>query len=385
MAVVGPLATARARAARRSGEAGGARGLEGNSLEGNGLELTTVADDLAVLHDGARVAVHGDLAPDTDYSFDGVGVRTLPRPPGARLATVATVNDLHLGETVCGVMDGVELGPALQAQPGEAPYPETMSMAAAAEIAACAPDAVVAKGDLTAHGTASELRAFLDCFAAVGDRLHYVRGNHDAAPESDGSVTTPPVDEVALPGVVLALLDTAVAGQASGTLSVEQLDWLDELGARSDRPVLVFGHHHVCAPRPEQGGEGAGGSDGRPADFFGIDSDDSELLVEVFSRRPMLVGYFAGHTHRNRVLRFPATGDVPWVEVSAVKDFPGAWAEYRVYEGGILQVFRRISSPRALDWSERTRAMFAGLYPAYSFGAITDRCFPIWPRDRRLA
>ena len=90
-----------------------------------------------------------------------------------------------------------------------------------------------------------------------------------------------------------------------------------------------------------------------------------------------LVGYFAGHTHRNRVRRFAATGEVPWVEVASVKDFPGSWAEYRVFDGGILQIHRRISSPAALDWSERTRALFGGLYPSYAFGRLEDRCFPI--------
>ena len=41
---------------------------------------------------------------------------------------------------------------------------------------------------------------------------------------------------------------------------------------------------------------------------------------------------------------------------------------------------RRISSPEALDWTERTRAMFGGLYPQYAFGALEDRCFLIEPR-----
>ena len=60
-----------------------------------------------------------------------------------------------------------------------------------------------------------------------------------------------------------------------------------------------------------------------------------------------------------------------------MKDFPGAWAEYRVFEGGILQVFRRISTPDALEWSERTRQMYEGGYAAYSFGRVADRCFMI--------
>ena len=333
------------------------------------VELTTVADDEAVLHDGARVLRHGGLAPDTAYELDGVAFRTLPRPPGERLATVATANDMHFGETVCGVMAGIDLGPPMEAAPGEPPYPETMSRAAVAEIAAVRPDAVVAKGDLTSRGTSEEFAAFLDCYgSAFGGRLHWVRGNHDVVVE--GAVPSNAPAEVALPGVTLALLDTAVAGRAGGALGDDQLEWLDELAGRAGAPVMVFGHHP-----PYDGG----------SDSFGITPEDSERLLAVVARRPAIVGYFAGHTHRNRVRTFPETGEVPWAEVSATKDFPGGWAEYRVFEGGVLQVFHRISAPEALDWSERTRAMFGGLYPAYSLGMIEDRCFPIWPRPARAA
>ena len=136
-------------------------------------------------------------------------------------------------------------------------------------------------------------------------------------------------------------------------MTAEQLEWLDELGAAPTGPCSCSATT-TCGARPATSG---------PRHYFGINPDDSEKLVEVFARRPRLVGYFAGHTHRNRVRRFAATGDVPWVEVACVKDFPGAWAEYRVFEGGILQVHRRISSPEALAWTERTRAMFGGLYP----------------------
>jgi 3',5'-cyclic-AMP phosphodiesterase len=342
------------------GETGGAGGLAPAVT----VEVTTVADDGAVLHQGARVLRYKDLQPDTDYERDGVAFRTLPRPPGERLATVATVNDLHFGETVCGVMAGVDLGPPMRAEPGEPPYPETMNRAAAAEITACRPDAVVAKGDLTTSATDEEVRAFFDCYGSVfGDRLHWVRGNHDARP--DGAVEARPVAEVGLPGVVLALLDTAVAGRAGGALSGDQLEWLDELGQRADRPVLVFGHHPLADVA---------------RDSFGLTPESSEGLVAVVARRPALLGYFAGHTHRNRVRHVDATDAVPWVEVSATKDFPGGWAEYRVFEGGVLQVFHRISAPEALAWTERTRAMFGGLYPAYSFGALEERCFPVWPR-----
>ena len=331
-------------------------------------ELTTVADDEAVAFAGTEVAHYVGLEPDTDHELDGLSFRTLPRPPGERLATVATVNDVHFGELHCGVVEGSDVGPILSVEPGEVPYPETMNRAAADEIAAAEPDVLVVKGDLTSSATEEQFAAFRDCYGRFGDRLVTVRGNHDA--KLGVEFGAEPVQEVALPGVVIAVLDTSITGLASGRLTADQLAWLDELGTRADRPVLVFGHHHPWSPDSKT----------REPTYFGIDPDSSEALVDVVARRPALVGYFAGHTHRNRARRFRATGAVPWVEVSATKDFPGVWAEYRVFEGGILQVVRRISAPDALAWSDRTRVMYEGLYEQYAFGRLEDRCFPIPPR-----
>jgi predicted phosphodiesterase len=334
------------------------------------LEVTTVADDEAVVFEGGTARHYDGLEPDHEYDIDGAAFRTLPRPSGERLATVATVNDVHFGETECGVLEGLELGPILESEPGEPPYPETMNRGAIAEIQALGPDAVVAKGDLTTHGSREEFQSFLDAYGpAFGDRLHYVRGNHDAS-SGDTFASDAPF-EVELPGVRLAILDTVISERHTGQVTAEQLEWLDELGARTDRPVLVFGHHHVWSPLSNE----------RHDTYFGINPDDSEKLIDVVARRRSLIGYFAGHTHRNRVRRFPPTGGVPWVEVACVKDFPGAWAEYRVFEGGVLQVHRRISTPAALEWTERTRAMFGGLYPTYSFGELNERCFPIALRN----
>jgi Icc protein len=328
--------------------------------------MTTVADDEAVFHDGVEVHQHGGLEPDTEYERDGLRFRTLPRPPGQRLATVVTVNDVHFGEIECGILNGVDDYPIYTAAPGDDPYPEVMNRGAIADMKAIDPDVVVVKGDLTSMGTRAEYQMFLNAYGpAFGERLVHVRGNHDAYYGEDFASDAP--RGVTLPGVILAVIDTSIPGKASGGVSASTLEWLDQTAAEADRPVLVFGHHHAWNPDSEE----------RPEAYFGINPDDSEQLVAVVARRPRIAGYFAGHTHRNRVRRFSATGDVPWVEVACVKDFPGAWAEYRVFEGGILQVFRRISAPDALAWSEKTRDMYAGLYEMYAFGAIEDRCFPI--------
>jgi predicted phosphodiesterase len=328
-------------------------------------ELTTVSESTAVVFDGAEVQRYDELAPDTAFEYDGVVGRTLPHPGGELLCRFATVNDVHFGETECGVIEGMDIGPILSVDDGERPYPETMNYAAVDEIKQIDAAAVIAKGDLTSGGTQEEYDDFVACYGdAFGERLLHVRGNHDAyhgdiAPEG-------PVERV-LPGVTIALLDTVIPRHSTGQVTADQLAWLDDLAARSDQPVLVFGHHHVWSPV----------SKSREPTYFGISPDDSDKLIDVFARHENLRGYFAGHTHRNRVRLVPATGDVPWVEVSATKDFPGAWAEYRVFEGGILQVMHRISSPDALAWSERTRAMFGGMYPAYSFGEMQDRCFAV--------
>ncbi len=331
------------------------------------MDVTTVADDLVVLHDGTEVHTFAPLQPDTVYEVQGVEVRTLAWPGGELLCRFATVNDVHFGEIEAGRVDDSPLGPIQQAEPGQPPYPETMNHGAVAEIAAIDPVAVVVKGDLTNDGVRDEFEAFDACYRGAFDgRLHVVRGNHDAY---HGQDTYPGDQLVELPGVKLALLDTVIPTATEGRVTSEQLAWLDDLAAASDRPVLVMGHHQCWAP---------GGV--RRDDYFGIHPDDSERLIDVVARRPRVVGYAAGHTHRNRVRRMPGTGAVPFIEVACVKDFPGSWAEYRVYEGGITQVHHRISTPAALRWSERCRHLYADFgvdYETYALGGLEDRCFTI--------
>ena len=119
-------------------------------------ELTTVADDLAVVHDGTAVRRYDGLKPDTEYDFDGIRGRTLPRPRGELLCRLTTVNDVHFGESEAGRIDDLEEGPIRRTPQGAEPYPVTMNAAAADEMAAVDPTAVFVKGDLTQDGAAEE-------------------------------------------------------------------------------------------------------------------------------------------------------------------------------------------------------------------------------------
>ncbi len=334
------------------------------------IDVSTVADDLAVIHDGATVITFDGLEPDRDYTLHGQAVHTLARPPGELLCRLATVNDVHFGEVQCGRIDDSPLGPILKADPGADPYPETMNRGAIEEMAAIDPAAVVVKGDLTDLGTRAEYDDFLRAYSVFGDRLFHVRGNHDAYAGDDYAHGDQVID---LPGVRVVLLDTAVPFTDSGRMSAEQLDWLDTAAAEAGRHVLVMGHHQAWMPDGK-----------RSDDYFGLHPDSSDGLIAVVARRSNILGYFAGHTHRNRVRTAPASGDVPYVEVGCVKDFPGSWAEYRVFEGGVVQVNHRISTPDALAWSERCRVLYSdfGLdYSEYAGGTLEDRCFVMPVRD----
>ncbi len=327
------------------------------------VELTTVADDEVVLHEDDAAHRFTDLAPDTEYTLMDTVVRTLPRPGGELLCRFATVNDVHFGEAECGNLEEFESGPVFRSEPGEPPYPEMMNSGAIVEITAIDPAAVIVKGDLTADGQDDEYAAFRRFYGgAFGDRLHTVRGNHDGY---RGQTYEMGDREIVLPGVRVLLLDTVIPFETTGRITQDQLAWVDDLAATSDRPVMVMGHHQPWSPDSAK----------RSLTYFGINPDDSDGLVDVIQRRPVILGYFAGHTHRNRVRQFSATGAIPYVEVACVKDFPGTWAEYRVYEGGVIQVHRRISTPEALAWTNKTRAMFAGFYETYAFGELSDRCF----------
>lgn len=328
------------------------------------MDITTVADDLIVCHDGMAVIRLEGLQPASTHTIDGVTATTLPRPAGELLCRLATVNDVHFGEVECGRMDGHANGPIQRAAPGEPPYAETMNRGAAAEIAALAPAAVIVKGDLSFDGQPEEWAAFEACYrGAFGERLHVVRGNHDAY---HGQTSYAGDQWIELPGVAVALMDTVIPFGTTGNLGSDQLDWLDAHAANADRPVLVMGHH-------QQWIAGARGT--RSPEYFGLHPDSSDALAEVVARRPRIVAYTAGHTHRHRVR--PMACGVPTFEIGCVKDFPGTWAEYRVFEGGIMQVVHRVSSPNALSWSERCRHLYSDFgidYETYALGALEDRC-----------
>jgi Icc protein len=321
--------------------------------------LSSVGQTFAIFHHGTKEYRDDGLEPGQAYERHGHRFSTLP-DLGPRLSAFGTVNDVHFGETQCGLIEGSDVGPVLSVGAGETPYPEVMNAAVIDSMKAHALDAVLVKGDLTSNGRIDEFNRFRAVYeTAFAEKLHFIRGNH----ESYHSPEMHAVSQIhrSLPGVELAMIDTSKPGFANGTIRAEDLNWLEALAKQATAPVLVFGHHHIWSPRAE-----------RDKHFFGIEPDASESLIELMSRHESLVGYFAGHTHRNRVQRID---EKLYVEVASVKEFPGMWAHYEVFEGGILQVNHRANTDAALLWSEKTRVMYNGRYFDYAFGSLDERSF----------
>ncbi len=354
------------------------------------VDITTVTDTEAVVHitpaPGDAVVIHhiDGLEPDSDAVVELPGlhidhpihellIRTLRRPTGDQHCVFATVNDLHFGELGAGQIDDLEQGPIRRSAPGAEPYPEVMNRAAVAEMAAINPAAVIVKGDLSLDGAPEEWAAFEECYRTpFADRLHVVRGNHDSYRHQDAYAGDQRID---LPGVTVALLDTAIPGSTTGNITTEQADWLDALATDTTHPVIVMGHHQQWI----SGTSADPSESNRSDDYFGLHPDGSDRLDEVCERRTSIVAYAAGHTHRHRVRAMTESG-IPSIEVGCTKDFPGTWAEYRVFDGGIMQVVHRMSSPEALAWSEPCRSLYADFdmdYGAYALGELADRCFVI--------
>ena len=329
-----------------------------------GVELTTVTDTSAVFHRNLEVIRIENLEPGTEHTEHDHTFRTLTAPAGRLLSTLATVNDVHFGETECGRIDDNPNGPIMRPEPGEQPYPLTMNKGAVAEISALNPDAVIVKGDLTEDGRPEEFVAFRETYGVFGDRLHTVRGNHDSY---KGQNEFAGDRAISLPGITVLLLDTATPGMTTGRIEPKQFEWLDAELRAATTPVIIMGHHQQWVEGP------------RSDDYFGLHPDCSDELSDMCARHVSVIAYTAGHTHRHRVRTMPRA-HIPTVEIGCVKDFPGTWAEYRVHEGGVMQVVHRISSRDALSWSNRCRHLYSDFgtdYQSYAMGTLEERCFNI--------
>jgi 3',5'-cyclic AMP phosphodiesterase CpdA len=324
---------------------------------------------------------------------DGVFSFTTPQPPpGRALFTIALVNDLHVGETVAGLVGGLPGIKGISQVPGEPPYAQLMSADMVTDARARGAQYLLAAGDLSAEAEPVQLtlgKSILDGFGQYRKDYWVTRGNHDRA--HAGSLYTAcsvgeyqgfdcfrddwfGTDELtyftaSIGGLRLIGLDTydkAGNGADDGGMSDEQFDWYtSQVLASPDQPTLVFGHH------PLQVNDYLTGSTGQE-----LDPAQAARAIATYKKAPGLFLHHAGHTHRNKrtVLFNTAGAPVVQQEIGAVKEYPGGFSLLRVHEGGYALNFYKQREELAREWSERSRQEIDGLFPQITFGAaLSDR------------
>ena len=332
--------------------------------------------DLEIEAEGAT-AVHDEHFP--------AAVDTLPAPEAECVGSFATLNDLHFGEPRFGgtLLDDGDYGESAEGFPdvtdGEDPVPywRFMNEDAIADINRLDVDFSVIKGDIADRGLPDQFREAAAAFARFEAPHHAFLGNHDYyalqhGEEVDGYglLGQPPAPRcVDLGGWRLALLETALPGEHHGVFGDERLAWLRRVLDETNEiamPTLLLMHHQPVPPEHI----------GAYPNDIGIRPDDSLALFDVLGKHPQVKGVLIGHTHRNRVRRYPAADSLPFVEVQCSKDYPGGYGHYRLFaDGTFSQEVRRTSTSRALAHSTRCRGFFGGGYRRFALGPLSARSF----------
>jgi Icc protein len=349
---------------------------------------------------GTRLVRIDGLAPDAEHALEieveggakaepsrwfPARFRTLPAPRGRCVARFATLNDLHFGEARFGgqLTADHEYGePApgfgqVRETDGDVPYWKLMNEDAVADVNAAGVDAVFIKGDIADRGLREQFAVARRTFEGFSAPWQAFLGNHDhyALLEGDevdgyallGQPRAP--RSLELGGWKLILLDTVEPGRHHGVFPDERFRWLErELEAthESAQPTLLLTHHQPVPPEHASSYPNS----------IGIVPEHSTRIFELLGRNPQVQGVLIGHTHRNRVRRYAASGAIPFVEVHCVKDYPGGFALYELHDDGTFRLeVRRTSSARALEHSTRCRDFFNGGYRDFALGALADRCW----------
>ncbi len=332
-----------------------------------------------------RIEIRVDGASAEPDEFFPRSFETLPAPRAEPVACFATLNDLHFGEPRFGgrLTEDHEYGdeapgfPLVREGDTDVPYWRFMNEDAIDEINAAGVDFAVIKGDIADRGLRSQFEIASRAFARFATPHHAFLGNHDyygrlAGEEVDGYALlgqSPAPRTLDVAGWALVLLETAEPGEHHGVFDEDRLAWLGntldetrELG----KPTLVLMHHQPVPPEH---------ADSYP-NTIGVRPEHSLRFFALLGKHPQVRGVLIGHTHRNRVRRYPASGPIPFVEVNCTKDYPGGWAHYRLYaDGSFRQEVRRTSSARALAHSSRCREAFRGLYRNFALGSLAARSF----------
>lgn len=245
------------------------------------------------------------------------------------------------------------------------PYPARCLRAALHEATAWGAQSVVCKGDLTDHGYEEEFLWFGELMRASGVEAHMILGNHDIRTEEvDGvsilrergfHVAASP-EAIDVPGLRIVLLPSA-RGYHGGHWA-EHADAAIALAAQATSPVFVATHHYPnrFSVRNKY-----------PA---GVELSEARPFLDELHRVAPGSVVACGHTHRHHRRHYKS---LLITEIGSPKDYPGVWAGYRVYEGGLVQTVHKIVEPSARAWLDRSGHTLFGVWRLWSPGMPTHR------------
>jgi predicted phosphodiesterase len=309
------------------------------------------------------------LAPSTRYEvlLDGVPIakaRTLDHPGGTERSRLATISDLHIGER------GFGFAPRLRLE-GDELHGTICTRAALADLMAWGADRLVIKGDLAHDNQPGEYDELAAMLTGVSIPIDLIAGNHDGGnhrgPGRVESLVRPGVtfvDSAArreVAGVNLVLGSTFRAGH--GYAATDHVEAMAACLAGGGPSLLLL--HHQFSPVPWH----------LPPGFMFRNA--WRTLERIHAANPNVV-ISSGHTHRHRRKTWRS---LILTEVGSPKDYPGTWAGYRFFDGGMVQVVRRVSDPAAMAWNDCTARAVFGAWGHWSPGRLADRCFTHrWPQ-----
>ncbi len=353
------------------------RGLPAGPIEVSCADTTVTVDS----DGGPGAASLDNLPPSTKLkvrvapssgSHHQLDITTPALPPGERLARFATMSDLHLGSDKFGLIFKMREEAGV-----DVAHPMRCAVAAGREAQEWGAEQIVLKGDLTHHTRAEEWPQLEELVRGFSVPYLFTLGNHDRQPKKKGIDTDKglanagldfaPVAHFDLPGIRILAADTSIPDKGHGT-TTQITDEVCDLLRSSDRPVFLGIHHHL-----EQFALPWFWPPGIPT-WEGV-----PFLNAIRSANPRLM-VSCGHTHRNRAY---VRKGVLISEVASPKDFPGVWGGYTVYESGITQTVRRVATPSAIAWTDKTRKAVGGIWSMWAPGYLDQRCFTYHWRTKK--
>ncbi len=253
------------------------------------------------------------------------------------------------------------------------PYPARCFTAAIAEAKAWGAQRLIVKGDLTDQGTEDEFEWFASLLNGADIEADVLLGNHDVRfPNVDGPAVlgargvrvATATTAIEVPGLRIILLPSAKEAHNAQWKATDRAEAL-RLAEEVDTPVFIATHHY-------------------PQRFnfpntlpVGVPRRESRPFIHQLNVVAPGSIIAAGHTHRHHRRHF---GSLLFTEIGSPKDYPGVWAGYTVYEGGITQTVRRVEEPSCQAWTDRTGRAIGGIWRLWSPGLRSHRCWTWeWP------